>query len=299
MRWFVDKINQMKNFDLYAIIFLSILLLVIIGIVPDSNVMRIILGVPFVLFFPGYALISALWPEKTKELSNAERIGLSLGLSLAIVPLIGLSLNYTFGIKLWPILTSLSIFIVAMSAIAIIRRSRAKEPFVFEIRMEKFEWKEVSKEDRTIIMAMCVAIAIAVGILIYIIVTPRPGEAFTAIYILGPDGKAEGYPTNLSIGENATVIVGIYNHEHREVRYTIIATINDSAEVVYLNDWNKTCVLTNDTAYAINITLSHDQTWEKEFKFSIAHPGKYKVMWKLLMDGKESSYEVHLWVNVI
>jgi uncharacterized membrane protein len=56
-----------------------------------------------VLFFPGYVFITALFPEK-KELDNLERLALSLGLSIAIVPLIGLLLNYTpWGIRLIPL----------------------------------------------------------------------------------------------------------------------------------------------------------------------------------------------------
>jgi uncharacterized membrane protein len=46
-----------------------------------------------VLFFPGYTLISALFPRKD-SLSGVERLALSFGLSIAVVPLIGLILNY-------------------------------------------------------------------------------------------------------------------------------------------------------------------------------------------------------------
>ena len=64
---------------------------------------RIILGLLFVLFLPGYSLIAALFPKK-KDLDTIERLALSFGLSIAITPLIGLLLNYTpFGIRLTPI----------------------------------------------------------------------------------------------------------------------------------------------------------------------------------------------------
>jgi len=38
-------------------------------------------------------------------------------------------------------------------------------------------------------------------------------EPFTEFYILGPEGKADNYPTDYVLGENGTVIVGIVNHE--------------------------------------------------------------------------------------
>ncbi|MCK4222104.1 MAG: DUF1616 domain-containing protein, partial [Dehalococcoidia bacterium] len=56
--------------------------------------LRIVLGLPFLLFSPGYALIAALFPKKG-SLDGIERIALSFGLSIAVVPLIGLILNYT------------------------------------------------------------------------------------------------------------------------------------------------------------------------------------------------------------
>jgi len=54
---------------------------------------------------------------------------------------------------------------------------------------------------------LIIAIIISISLIVYIIVTPHRGESFTEFYILGPDGKAEGYPTNLSVGENGRVIV--------------------------------------------------------------------------------------------
>ncbi|MEM1772724.1 MAG: DUF1616 domain-containing protein, partial [Desulfurococcaceae archaeon] len=48
---------------------------------------------------------------------------LSIGLSLAVVPLIGLILNYTpWGIRLLPIVTSTTVFTTAMLVIAAYRK---------------------------------------------------------------------------------------------------------------------------------------------------------------------------------
>ena len=85
--------------------------------VPQLNItpVRVVFGLPFVLFLPGYALISALFPGK-EDLDGVERIALSFGLSIAVVPLIGLVLNYTpFGIRLVPIASAISIFIIALT----------------------------------------------------------------------------------------------------------------------------------------------------------------------------------------
>jgi len=54
---------------------------------------------------------------------ECERIALSFGLSIAVVPLMGLALNYTpFGIRLVPILVVLSVFTVSLAVVACVRR---------------------------------------------------------------------------------------------------------------------------------------------------------------------------------
>jgi hypothetical protein len=84
--------------------------------------LRYMLGTAYVLFFPGFLLIEALYP-KEEELSPLERLALSIGLSLAIVPLIGLVLNYTpFGIRLLPVLLSLATYMVITGFIATRRK---------------------------------------------------------------------------------------------------------------------------------------------------------------------------------
>ena len=82
------------------VINLLVLVLVIIILLSPSNVLRIILGIPFVLFFPGYILMAALFPRK-ESMDNVQRVALSFGMSIAVVPLIGLVLNFTpWGITL-------------------------------------------------------------------------------------------------------------------------------------------------------------------------------------------------------
>src|SRR2546422_6641126 len=100
------------NVDLLCVIGCSFAVALIVLAVPDAKPVRVVFGLPFVLFFPGYALIAALFPRK-QDLDTIERIALSLGLSIAVVPLIGLGLNYSpWGIRLDPILVFITLFIV-------------------------------------------------------------------------------------------------------------------------------------------------------------------------------------------
>lgn len=89
---------------------------------------RYILGAAFVLYLPGYTFVRALFPkwQTTKhyegELDLVIRLALSIALSLALVPIIGLLLNYTpWGITLTPIVLSLLTATTVFSTIAVVR----------------------------------------------------------------------------------------------------------------------------------------------------------------------------------
>ncbi len=114
--------------DLTLVIFLTLLCIPFVLISPfNETPVRIILGLPLVLFLPGYALIAALFIRKD-DLDGIERVALSFGLSIAVSPLLGLGLNYTpFGIRLTPILIILSVFTIALAIGAYVRRSRIRE----------------------------------------------------------------------------------------------------------------------------------------------------------------------------
>ena len=78
------------------------------------SLIRIIAGGVFILLIPGYSLFQILF--FTKDIDPIERIAISIGLSLAIAPLIGLMLNYTpWGIRLNPVIACLSTVSIALA----------------------------------------------------------------------------------------------------------------------------------------------------------------------------------------
>jgi uncharacterized membrane protein len=106
-----------------ALVALTVLL-IFLAEDPPLVYARYVLGAFFVLYLPGSMLIEALY-SKAGELDGIERIALSIGLSLAVVPLIGLVLNYTpWGIRLTPVILSLTLFTEAMAAASLVRKYR-------------------------------------------------------------------------------------------------------------------------------------------------------------------------------
>lgn len=283
-----------RHWDLLTIIALSLLLDLLIALYPDS-ILRKALGLAFVLFFPGYVFVTALFPNRP-ELDNLERLALSFGLSIAIVPLIGLGLNYTpWGIRLLPILVSLTVFNIVLAIAAIYRRSKAFDPWIPRITLEKIkeelEWEKASKLDKALTVILIIAILTSIGTLTYIITHPKPGEAFTEFYILGPNGKAADYPTDLKVGENGTVIIGIVNHEHRNVTYYVQVWLGN---LTWDNETNTTLIhgmypmpgWFNVTLPPVPVNIEGNWTpqFERNYTFSIDRPGKWQVWFLLFKD---------------
>jgi uncharacterized membrane protein len=213
--------------ELLLINVLALLLIVIIALFP-SSILRVILGLPFVLFLPGYTLMVALFPKK-RVLGGIERVALSCGLSIAVTMLIGLIFNYTpWGISLYPILLSLTALILASSAIGCYRRYRlpAGERFALSFRVLIPRWLGFSNIDKAFSTILVLSILAAVVVLGYVAAAPKEGEHFTEFYILGLEGEAEDYPSELVVGQEAKVTLGIVNHEGEEMSYAVEVTID-------------------------------------------------------------------------
>jgi uncharacterized membrane protein len=101
----------------------------------NETPVRVLLGLVLVLFLPGYSLVAALFPGRDDP-DGIERIALSFGLSIAVVPLLGLALNYTpFGIRVVPVLAGLSVFAVLVAVIADVRRCELTEGYEFALNI--------------------------------------------------------------------------------------------------------------------------------------------------------------------
>ena len=218
---------KVDNRNILLVIVITTLLL-FPAVAFTSGAPRIVLGLCFVLFFPGYTLLSALFP-KQGSLGGTERIALSFGLSLAVIPLIGLILNYTpWGINLYPALISATIFILVTSSVAWYRQWALPpdERFSITVNISPSGWGTMTGLDKTLSVLLVVAVLVALGSLGYVIATPKQGEGFTEFYILSVDGKAENYPKQVVLGEPVELIIGIVNHEQVITSYRISIRIN-------------------------------------------------------------------------
>lgn len=273
-----------RNLDLVLAAVWTLCLATIVLALPGVGPLRVVLGLPFVLFLPGYSLIAALYPREG-DLDGVERLALSLGLSIAVVPLIGLGLNYTpWGIRLNPILVVLSVFILLMVAISLYRRRSLAVGQAFRLPFEApvAEWRRSVRLDRVLAALLALAV-VALGVSIYVAATRGTGERFTEFYILGPRGKAEGYPTQIAVGQPAAVTTGVIDDERRTTSYRIDVTVNGQTASV-----------------PVSVRLASKQKWEEPVRFTATQPGKHEeVQFLLYRAGDTQPYrQLHLWVDV-
>jgi uncharacterized membrane protein len=298
-----NKISKKKTRastpDLKLAAVLIILSIIFILLPPfNQTYLRIILALPLLLFLPGYLLISVMFPKRG-EISPIERFTLSIGLSIAITVFDGFALNYTeWGFRPNSIVISLSVIMALLLTAAYFQRWRLGEAAY------SFSFKDITAFYRTVrtketvagpeydpalekmlIRTMVIAIIIVSAMLIYAKLTTEP-EKFTALYILGANGKAENYPAEISIGMQASILAGIENYEHAPVNYTLEVKLGGRTlkeEAVVLDHGNK---------WLDNVTFIPQLTP------SIAFAGANKSMleFQLLKDNKPYR-TVHLWVN--
>nr|WP_082089459.1 DUF1616 domain-containing protein [Methanosarcina horonobensis] len=119
-------------------------------------------------------------------------------------------------------------------------------------------------------------------------------ESDTELYILGPEGKADNYPTDYVLGENGTVIVGIVNHEQKPINYTLEVKLEGTP-----------LPLPPDQEY---ISLEDNKTWEKAVTITPPFEGTHMALdFSLYKEGEKNIVEgglctpyrgVFLWINV-
>jgi len=267
---------------------LTLLLIPIIAFIPD-NILRIILSLPAVLFFPGFTLLCALYPRR-ENLKDIERFVLSCGMSIAIVPLVGLGLNYTpWGIHLYPILISISAFIFIMSLIAWIRgRKLSQEKSVslhINLKMPSASrmWSGQSTRDKIITIVLAAIVIGALGTLYYVVIQPRGVEKFSEFYVLNSEGEANNYPHTILLGQSSEVILGIINHENAPTEYRIQIVIDGEK-----------------TGEVGPVNLDSAEKWEQKITITPTHTGENEKIEFLLYKNSstESVESLSLWVLV-
>ncbi|NLG48966.1 MAG: DUF1616 domain-containing protein [Chloroflexi bacterium] len=283
--------------DLALIVGGAAILLVLIGVGERISFLaapRVILAALYLLFAPGYCLAAALFPRRA-DLDDKERLGLSLGLSLALVAILAPILdNLPSGIHLWPIMVAEYSATMAFISLAIWRRARLPTQEVYIARpFERLQlwWSSLSTSEHRLMLLSSGLLLLALSSLTWITLVPSPKSFMTEFYVLGPEGMAEGYQAEALPGEQVSATVGITNRERDERTYDI--------EIWVVNPWNPEYSVLVGRVGAI--TLSPGQSYEQPVSWRMPGAlGDQQVELRLL-DGKSiTPYRtLRLWIEVL
>lgn len=289
-------LRQGFPYDLLLVVeWLAAAILAIYVPVLNETPVRVILALPVILFIPGYWIILALFP-KEKDIDITERLVLSIGVSIAVVPLIGLGLNFTpWGIRLDPIVIALTVFTVGIMLVAHYLRARLPSEEQFRmpfIALADSVRREIlpagpNRRDRLLGAVLALAIIIALLTTIYIITVPREGEEFTEFFILDENRTATNYPRELLTGQNYPMYVSVGNHENRQITYTIETWMVFSD---FDNITNSYRIKTMDPGYRLSLSLIPNQTAIIPYNLSV-NKTEYNRVEFLLFDENVPGFE--------
>jgi len=87
------------------------------------------------------------------------------------------------------------------------------------------------EEYRTLFMGgMLLLVLVAASPVLGVIMPMAGSERFSGLWLLGPDHVADGYPSNVRVGEAYSVFVGVDNHMGDSEYYMVYVKFSDSSE---------------------------------------------------------------------
>lgn len=289
--------------------------------------LRIPLGFVFVALVPGYVVVAALFPERFRAESGerreadrsqlrgtagadgvtvTERLLLSVGLSLVVVPAIGYAWNFTErGIQLAPVVLSLSGFTLAVAVVAAVRRWRL--PADAQFRPSRVSWVDGgtatgSESLRLVNVVLAVSVLFFAASAGYAALELSHDEQYSELYLLSEDGEAFAGADESPVvvaGERETVGVAVGNHEGQRTNYTVVLvqqTVDSSG--------NATEVQAQTRLDQFTLTVDSNETVVRNHTFRApAREDRSRVVW-LLYTGEgpdtpsieSSANHVYLWV---
>lgn len=273
------------QYDLLGIALLALLVPVMVGF-EITPWFRIPFGLLMVLFAPGFALTEAIFTYRD-DMDGAGRLALSFGLSVAALPLLALLLNaLPWGIRLWPMVISLSTLTLLFVGVALYRRwwlSARNEASTPPVPHPLGWWSQQTRSARTGYLVGLVVLLLIGAYAAWVFLTPNPAERLTEFYALGAEGLAENYPRETNVNEQVQLQLGIVNREGVPSRYRIEVR-QDNQKLSELGP----------------INLKAGEKWEQPIRYRLTKVGDDQVLEILLFynDSLSPYRSLKLWINV-
>ena len=244
-----------KAFDLVICSALAAMAMTLALLAPEIGVVRALVGLPLVLFAPGYAIVAAAFPAG--RLGTIERLLFSLGASLAVAALVGLLLHWTaLGLRPAAWAVALGNITLVAALIALARR-----------------WRQPAADTRQRGAGVTLAQGGQLGLAALLV---------AGALLIARDGaiqqRATGFTQLWVLPNSATQIdsvrLGVNNREPGAIGYRLLVT----ASGTIIGSWPR-------------ITLGPDEQWEVTVALPTAQPPAATIEAVLYrLDAPETAY---------
>lgn len=198
---------------------LTVLLLLFVAVDAQGLLSGVRLMVSVVMMFvvPGY-LIQKLFPREKAD--APEIIGLSFGLSVAVLPILAVVIDLVPFLQLdtATITVALCLFVIGLLLLNI---QRTPSRPVGEVFWPGLTWKNIPFIERAALVGVGVSFTAAVFAFVGISFLAAPSDTYTEFYILGEEGLAEAYPRDLRADRLYYLSFGVTNHEKQTTAYRV------------------------------------------------------------------------------
>lgn len=215
---------------------------------------RAALAGALVLFFPGYALTTVVFPaarETRPEVGDVpaafadrtehaglpflERLAVSFGLSVALVPLFAWTLQMVGAEFLAPNIAAVCGVATVLGLLAGGARRLSTSigtRYVIPVGALTDYRRAVrgrSELDGVLNVALAAAIVLSAGVVTFALVSPADGATYTQASLLTETENgtlvAADYPRNLTVGESGELVLLVENYERETVNYSVVAQL--------------------------------------------------------------------------
>src|SRR6266581_4696112 len=182
------------------------------------------------------------------------------------------------------ILAITDLFTVCACGIAYVRRRSlpARRRLRLSVEVRRPQWSGLSAIEKALVLGLVIAVAIAGASIAYSALNVRPPPGFSELYLLNESGMATGYPSQLVVGESATVLIVVANHESGVVNYTIDVVLSTLAVVFNATTGrNQTVEVASVMTFSTTSLLQDGGQERIPYTFHIDQPGDYVLKFLL------------------
>lgn len=301
---------------LFVVGFVAAVVTVVVSSV-GSPPLRAVLGLPFVLFVPGYVIVALLFPGASNaELSIGddrhnftqvdwpERLALSVGISVTLLPIIGL-LIAPAGYDEITVVGSLAALILLGTVGAAIRRFRLSPADRLHVPFPRLALSGSRSVAGVVNLVLALGIVFSASSLAYAVAAPNQGETYSTLYIGTETASGElvasNYPSEFTVGEPQSLVIGVENAESRYIEYTVVAELQRVRE-----EGDTLTVVEEEELGRFHLALDSGETWRRQHALEPELVGTDLRVQYLLYRGSapadtsdESAYRtVSLWIDV-